>query len=50
MTLGRNMDQENRPDVRSFYSLADVDLSQASCQGTACFVARHLNPDAVVQS
>jgi NADH:ubiquinone oxidoreductase subunit F (NADH-binding) len=31
------------PDVRSFYSLADADLAHAHCQGTACFVARHLN-------
>lgn len=33
------------PDVRSFYSLADFDLSHANCQGTACFVGRHLRPD-----
>ena len=33
------------PDVRSFYSLADVDLAHAHCQGTACFVARHLNTE-----
>jgi NADH:ubiquinone oxidoreductase subunit F (NADH-binding) len=31
------------PDVNSFYSLADADLAHAHCQGTACFVARHLN-------
>lgn len=30
-------------DVQSFYSLADADLSQAVCQGTACFAARHAN-------
>ena len=30
-------------DVRSFYSLADAHLSQAVCQGTACFAARHAN-------
>jgi NADH:ubiquinone oxidoreductase subunit F (NADH-binding) len=28
-------------DVQSFYSLAGADLSQAICQGTACFAARH---------
>ncbi len=37
------MSRDYRPDVRSFYSLADADLSKANCQGTACFVARHLN-------
>ena len=41
-------------DVSSFYHLNGVDLSRACCQGTACFVARHLNPDrwreAAVQS
>ena len=31
-------------DVSSFYHLNGVDLSKALCQGTACFVARHLNP------
>jgi NADH:ubiquinone oxidoreductase subunit F (NADH-binding) len=31
------------PDVRSFYSLADANLTHAHCQGTACFVARNLN-------
>ena len=46
MTLCRNADSEDRPDIRSFYSLADADLSQAVCQGTACFVARHIRPDA----
>jgi NADH:ubiquinone oxidoreductase subunit F (NADH-binding) len=28
-------------DVQSFYSLSGADLSQAVCQGTACFAARH---------
>jgi NADH:ubiquinone oxidoreductase subunit F (NADH-binding) len=28
-------------DVHSFYSLADADLSQVVCNGTACFAARH---------
>ena len=32
-------------DVASFYHLDGADLSEAACQGTACFVARHLNPD-----
>jgi NADH:ubiquinone oxidoreductase subunit F (NADH-binding) len=31
------------PDVESFYSLAEADLAHAHCQGTACFVAQHLN-------
>lgn len=41
-------------DASSFYHLNGVDLSKVSCQGTACFVARHLNPnrwnEAVAQS
>ncbi len=32
-------------DVLSFYHLDGADLSTACCQGTACFVARQLNPD-----
>ena len=32
-------------DISSFYHLNGADLSGAYCQGTACFVARHLNPD-----
>ena len=35
----------DRPDIQSFYSLATADLVAAHCQGTACFVARHLNAD-----
>jgi NADH:ubiquinone oxidoreductase subunit F (NADH-binding) len=35
---------QTQPDVRSFYHLSGVDLSQARCQGTACFAARHRNP------
>jgi NADH:ubiquinone oxidoreductase subunit F (NADH-binding) len=34
----------NRPDIESFYHLSGCDLSGKACQGTACFVARHLNP------
>jgi NADH:ubiquinone oxidoreductase subunit F (NADH-binding) len=34
-----------QPDVESFYSLAGVDLSATRCCGTACFVARHRDPD-----
>ena len=41
-------------NVESFYHLNGTDLSKASCQGTACFVARHLNAqrwrEAAVQS
>jgi NADH:ubiquinone oxidoreductase subunit F (NADH-binding) len=36
--------QINRPDIESFYHLSGCDLSGKACQGTACFVARHLNP------
>lgn len=32
-------------DVASYYHLDGVDLAHVVCQGTACFVARHLNPD-----
>ena len=32
-------------DVRSFYSLAGAALSQAVCQGTACFAARHFHSE-----
>ncbi len=32
-------------DVASYYHLDGVDLTHAVCQGTACFVARHLNAD-----
>lgn len=30
--------------IDSFYHLVDVDIKEQSCQGLACFVARHLNP------
>ena len=36
--------QANRPDIDSFYHLSGCDLTGKACQGTACFVARHLNP------
>ena len=32
-------------DVRSFYHLTDVDLDDRCCQGLACFVARHRDPE-----
>jgi NADH:ubiquinone oxidoreductase subunit F (NADH-binding) len=32
-------------DLRSFYHLTDVDLDDRCCQGLACFVARHLDPE-----
>ncbi len=35
----------DQPDIRSFYSLTATDISKMKCQGTACFVARHLNAD-----
>jgi hypothetical protein len=34
------------PDVTSFYSFVGCGLSQARCRGTACFVARHWDPEA----
>ena len=34
-----------QPDVESFYSLPGVNLSATRCCGTACFVARHRDPD-----
>lgn len=36
--------REARPEVESFYHLAGCPLSGKACNGTACFVARHLNP------
>ena len=30
---------------RSFFHLASVPIATQACQGTACFVARHRNPD-----
>jgi NADH:ubiquinone oxidoreductase subunit F (NADH-binding) len=33
------------PEVESFYHLDGVDIAASSCQGLACFVARHLNPE-----
>ena len=35
---------EADPAVESFYHLSGVDLTRCACRGTACFVARHLNP------
>ena len=34
-----------QPDVESFYSLAGTNSSATRCCGTACFVARHRDPD-----
>jgi NADH:ubiquinone oxidoreductase subunit F (NADH-binding) len=36
--------QTDRPDIDSFYQPSDCNLTGKACQGTACFVARHLNP------
>ncbi len=36
---------QHRSEFQSFYHLADVDLDDRSCQGLACFVARHLDPE-----
>jgi NADH:ubiquinone oxidoreductase subunit F (NADH-binding) len=34
-----------KPHVESFYHLAHEPIAHKCCQGTACLVARHLNPD-----
>jgi NADH:ubiquinone oxidoreductase subunit F (NADH-binding) len=34
----------NRPEIDSFYHLTTTNVSGEVCQGTACFVARRLNP------
>ncbi|NOJ76886.1 NADH-quinone oxidoreductase subunit D [Myxococcus xanthus] len=33
------------PDLESFYHLGHEPLGDRACQGTACFVARHLQPE-----
>lgn len=33
------------PSADSFYHLARIDVRRCGCQGLACFVARHLDPD-----
>lgn len=38
-------DHVNRPEVDSFYHLLGCDIFGKACQGTACFAARHLNPE-----
>jgi NADH:ubiquinone oxidoreductase subunit F (NADH-binding) len=40
--LDRTYDKD-RSDIRSFYHLAAAGKANQFCQGTACFVARHLN-------
>ena len=46
--LGRRSYDHGMSDQRgvgsSFFHLADVELDHQPCQGTACFVARHLDP------
>jgi Respiratory-chain NADH dehydrogenase 51 Kd subunit len=40
------MRSEREPaHIDSFYHLSKEDNAEQFCQGTACFVARHLNPD-----
>jgi NADH:ubiquinone oxidoreductase subunit F (NADH-binding) len=34
----------SRPEIDSFYHLPATSVSGRACQGTACFVARHLSP------
>ena len=38
------MDQRDRPEIDSFYHLSSAGIARRTCQGAACFVARHLNP------
>ena len=45
MTLG-----ERRSDIDSFYHLSRRDVSQKACQGIACFVARHQNPELWIEA
>ncbi len=37
--------QEARPHVESFYHLTHESIERKACQGTACLVARHRNPE-----
>src|ERR1700674_5876616 len=41
---GEERQQTWQTAVDSFYHLRDRELRDLGCQGTACFVARHLNP------
>lgn len=41
---GEERHQTPQTAVDSFYHLRDGELRDLGCQGTACFVARHLNP------
>ena len=50
MQMKRQTDQSvqgkrDSPQTDSFYHLARENKAEQFCQGTACFVARHLNPD-----
>jgi len=38
------LDQRDRPEIDSFYHLSSAGIARRTCQGAACFVARHLNP------
>jgi NADH:ubiquinone oxidoreductase subunit F (NADH-binding) len=38
-------EKEDSGHINSFYHLARIGEGEHLCQGTACFVARHLNPD-----
>src|SRR3989304_7321627 len=37
--------KEDPPHIESFYHLSSEKTADRHCQGTACFVAQHLNPD-----
>jgi NADH:ubiquinone oxidoreductase subunit F (NADH-binding) len=36
---------EHRSEIQSFYHLSGKEIDNKSCQGLACFVARHLDPE-----
>lgn len=38
------MSRGDHGPAESFYHLRDVEIGRQACQGTACFAARHLNP------
>jgi NADH:ubiquinone oxidoreductase subunit F (NADH-binding) len=47
---GRTEAMSERRDVDSFYHLSGCSLAGKACQGTACFVARHRNPERWAQA
>jgi NADH:ubiquinone oxidoreductase subunit F (NADH-binding) len=41
---GEKLQLNGHSAIRSFYHLPDENVRNLGCQGTACFVARHVNP------